>query len=517
LLVIGHYLGQLEIRIIRNFNNLEMHSTLFKKILLFILIAALISPSYLGFAQMTTEQERTALEKELKELEEKIRQYDIDITKTEAEKQTLQYQINTLRNRINQLDLEIRRSNIIIKDLGLQITDTEDSIHKTSLKIDDLRKKLAVILQIIYEESQSSIIEVLFSADTLSDFFDNLMALESLNLKSQEFLGEIKSLKRTLEDQKLSLNSEKFDLEKTVQMQYTQIQQSQSARTEQEALLKMTESQYQQYLIEREVVEKEAAEIRRKLVDLIGARRDVSYEEYLEIAKEIGRITGIRPAFLLGIITQESALGRNVGQCYLQDITTGMGLKINTNQPWPRVMSTANIPYFVSVIDKLNQERGFNMSYQSTPLSCWIPICYLVGARSLTLTYNNISVDSAGNIKCPAGYAPYGFGGAMGPAQFIASTWKSVEQRIKNITGRTADPWDVYDALLGSAIHLTQDCGALSNETTAAACYFGGWGNRNSSYHISSYSKPVLSLAKCHQDFIDTQTMSAWCQGRILR
>ncbi len=239
-----------------------------KIILLLILMLVLVLPNFSVFSQTSSEQEKAVLEKELKELEEKIRQYDIDITKTEAEKQSLQYQVSTLKNKISQLDLQIRRSNIVIQNLGLQIEDTETSIHKTSLKIEDLKDKLSVILQEIYEKDQTSAVEILFAAATLSDFFDNLMALETLNSKSQEFLEEIKALKETLENQKQSLDSEKTDLERTVRVQALQRQESEIVRKEQEGLLQMTEAQYQQYLKEKQELEKRAAEIMSRITQL---------------------------------------------------------------------------------------------------------------------------------------------------------------------------------------------------------------------------------------------------------
>jgi hypothetical protein len=48
----------------------------------------------------------------------------------------------------------------------------------------------------------------------------------------------------------------------------------------------------------------------------------------LQFATEASQKTGVRPAFLLGILTQESNLGKNVGSCYLKDPSTGAGIRI---------------------------------------------------------------------------------------------------------------------------------------------------------------------------------------------
>ena len=470
-----------------------------KLILLIFLVLVLVLPNFSGFAQedCKTKEECEAL---LKKYEEEIKKLEGAIGKTEQEQRTIQNQINALRSTIQKLDLQIQQGNIMIKDLSYQIKDTEGSIEQTSLKIEDSRAKLAVILQIIHEEDQTSIIEVLLSNANLSDFFDNLMALETLNLKSQEFLGEIKNLKQTLEGQKQSLDTEKGDLEKVVKIQASQKQQSQATRSEQEYFLKLTEAQKQQYLKEKEAAEKSAAEIRARLFQLIGIPdiQAPTFGEALKIADAVTRVVKIRPAFLLGVISAESALGRNVGQCYITNSQTGGGVYITTGNPINRIIHpTRDLPIFLRL-------TGDNFS--KTPVSCWIPMCS-AGAGKLS---NNVSIDSAGNIICPAGYVPWGFGGAMGPAQFIPSTWLLYEGKITSLFGISSpNPWNVYDSFAASSLYL-YELGAgqrtLAAESNAANRYSGGY---------SWYASDVMKRASCIQDFIDKGTMSSACQQLI--
>ena len=175
------------------------------------LVSVLITPGLFALANPSPSEERQALEEELKQLEAQIANYDKNITATAKEKKTLENTITSLKNKIKKLDLQISQSNIVIKDLGLQIKDTEASIDKTALKIEDSKTKLAAILQEVYEEDQRPLIEILIS-EGISDFFDNLVALEALNTKNQELLINIKALKTYLEDQKQSLDEEKSNL-----------------------------------------------------------------------------------------------------------------------------------------------------------------------------------------------------------------------------------------------------------------------------------------------------------------
>ena len=386
-----------------------------------------------------------------------------DLSKTEQEKKTLQDKISTLNKKIKNLNYQISQSNLVIKDLGIQIEDTKGSIEKTSLKIDDSKSKLINILRTIYEEDQKPIIEILISENDLSDFFDNLMALECLNSKSKELLENIKILKSNLEQQKQSLDEEKEDLERMVKIQTLQKDESSKTKEEQEYYLKLTEAEYQKYLKEKQEVEKKAAEIRARIFELIGVPKAPTFGEAYEIAKEIEKITGVRPAFLLAVLTQESNIGKNVGQCYLKNPSTGEGIVVYSGNTISRVMKPSrDVSPFLEITQELGRD-SFNTS-----------------------------------VSCPMSF---GWGGAMGPAQFIPSTWMLYRNRLKEITGKPADPWNIRDAFLAAALHLA-DYGAknqtYNSEWKAAMIYFSG--STSSKYRF--YGDSVMKITKSYEQDI---------------
>jgi peptidoglycan hydrolase CwlO-like protein len=428
-----------------------------------LLFLALALPNFQSLA-MDPLAERQALEEELRQLEEKISQYEKDISKTEQEKKTLQNQIYILRKKIEKLNLQIYQSNVMIKDLGYQIKDTEASINQTTLKIKDSRDHLAKILQRIYEEDQKSLIEILLSESSLSDFFDNLMALETLNSKSQELLAEIKNLKINLENQKQSLDEEKEELENLVFIKTLQRQESEAAKKQKDYFLKLTEAEYQEYLEKKTTAEKRAAEIRARIFELIGVPKAPTFGEAYEIAKYVESVTGIRPALLLAVMTQESNIGKNVGQCYLKKSSTGEGVRAFDGQTVSRVMNPKrDIPYFLEITQKLGRDP------YNTPVSCPMSI---------------------------------GWGGAMGPAQFIPDTWANPKygygQKVKEVTGKTADPWNIKDAFLAAGLYL-RDLGASSSEFKAVMRYFSGY--RWSKWE-EFYGRSVLAIARDYEEDI---------------
>ncbi|MDO8583121.1 MAG: hypothetical protein Q7R51_01170, partial [bacterium] len=86
-----------------------------------------------------------------------------------------------------------------------------------------------------------------------------------------------------------------------------------------------------------------------------------------------------------------------------------------------------------------------------------------------------------------------GWGGAMGPGQFIASTWQIYDSKVESITGKIADPWDIRDAFLATALYLEASGGSTkSGEFKATMNYFSGasWTKWE-----EFYGNSVLSIA----------------------
>jgi membrane-bound lytic murein transglycosylase B len=102
-------------------------------------------------------------------------------------------------------------------------------------------------------------------------------------------------------------------------------------------------------------------------------------------------------------------------------------------------------------------------------------------------------------VSCPVANIK-GYGGAMGPAQFIPSTWKIFASRLKDVLGSVANPWAPRDAFMASGMFLS-DLGAVGTSTSKqnkAACSY--YGTRGTS---CSYSRSVQKLKAKIQADID--------------
>lgn len=385
-----------------------------------------------------------------------------DLSKTQQQKNTLQNAVSGLRKKITGLEAQIRQGTLMVKDLNIKISDTQASIDKTAKNIGDSQRQIAAILRSMYEEDRKPSFVILLEGN-LSDFFGNITYLENLNSRVSTLLESTVSLKKYLENQKVKIDTERGQVQKALQIQSLQKQENEQNKKQQEVYLKLTEAQYQQQQKEKAQADKNAAAIKARIFDLIGVSKAPTFGEALEIAKYVSNLTGVRPALLLAVLTQESNLGKNVGQCYVTDYAAGGGTNLQ-GVSRQRVMNPKTIPSFI----ELTQSLG--MDAKKTAVSCWIPL-YSKGV-------------------------PYGWGGAMGPAQFIASTWNLYKGRVAQHMGVTANPWNIRHAFLASGLLLT-DNGALANESAAAAKYYCG-GNYTRS-ECRAYANSVLRYANQYE------------------
>jgi len=442
-----------------------------------------------GEKSLPKEQFQALLERCKVYYEQKSDELETDIQKTASDKKTLSNEIATLKSKIKNLDYKISRSSIMVKDLSTQIKSTESSISQTQGQILTTQEKLALTLQLRYEEDHKSVVEILLGEKSLSAFFDNLVALENLNMSIQDLLGEIKGLKTNLETQKTSMDTEKKALESTIAIQNLQKSDSAKQKAQQEDFLKMTEKEYQNYLAQQKDAKDKVSKIGSLLFQLLEVPDGgIKFEDAVAMAKTVSGQTGIRAAFSLGILWQETRIGQVQGGCYLKNTTTGEGVYIKSGNKAPKTMSpTRDVPKFLDLIAALNQDSKLKTDAYSTPVSC----CMIQNGQY------------------------FGWGGAMGPAQFIPSTWMLYYATIEKITGSVpANPWSVRDSFLANALYL-KDLGASSQtyakEIYAAMKYFGC----TTSWCETNYGRPVMTAASCMQDYIDDGSMSQTCSDLI--
>ncbi len=401
-----------------------------------------------GDAQV--EARKAQLQAQLTELEKEISNQNSLLQNKQKESVSLERDISIISTQIQKAQLSIKARDIALANLNDDIGEKQNTIGSLTEKIDREKEALAQLLRKTDQVDGHSFAEVLLAHENISDFFLDVDSFASVNGALEVSLAAISDAKKQTEEEKQALlekEQEEAQLKKAQLLEKQRIEQNKSEKNKILSVTKGQEKEYQKVIKEKE---KTAAQIRAALFDLSGAKA-ISFGKALDYANVVAQKTGVRPAFLLGIVTEESNLGENVG--------TGN---------WKTDMHpTRDVPIFQQITSKL----GFDPDKMPVSKKAW-----------------------------------YGWGGAMGPAQFIPSTWVLYEDRIAALTGHAVpNPWDPQDAFMAAGL-LLSDSGAASQtakgEHDAAMCYLAGCGNKNKP-SLQFYAEDVADLAAKYQSQID--------------
>ncbi|MFA6251592.1 MAG: lytic murein transglycosylase [Candidatus Paceibacterota bacterium] len=433
-------------------------------VIVLIIISVLFSPISVSQADVlldNAQADKARLEAELSNLEKEIAAKQKELDKQKGKSVSISRDIAVLTAQIQKSKLDIKAKNLIIQKLGGEIKAKSKTIEALSTKIDNEKDSLAQLIRKERQLDDQSIISLVLSQDSISEAYGDIGAFASIKKGIQDSINEIRGVrvateseKKTLEEKKNQETDTKVELENAK----AKVELSEAEKKKLLNISKSKESEYQKVLAEKA---KRRAEILSALFNL----RDTSaipFSKAYEYANLASKQTGIRPAFLLAILTQESNLGANQGSCYVTNMETGAGMSSKSGKVFTNVMKpTRDIKPFFEITASVGRDP-----------------------------YKTL-------VSCPIG--SFGYGGAMGPAQFIPSTWQILKNRIATALGiKTADPWSARDAFMASSIYLT-DLGAGAQTYTAernAACRYYSGSSCGLVKGNTAYGDQVMAKAK---------------------
>lgn len=401
-----------------------------------------------AFAALTTE-ERAELERQLGELETQINANKNELTKKQGERQSLERDVAILDGEIRASQLAIKQRDLTIRKLTDGMKDKESAIAILDGKVAKGQESVAQMIRRTREIDDISIAELTLG-NNISDIFTEIDEFESVQKALDEAFKVMAVARADLSERKKALAEQQEEEQDMKQLQLYQKRSLEEKEDEKQELVAAAKGQEKVYQSVIAAQTRTAQEIRARLFELRDSGA-IPFGKAYEFAKEASALTSVRPAVILGILAEESNLGENVG--------TGN---------WRTDMHpTRDQPVF----EKLMAELGLDPDAQKVSKKPW-----------------------------------YGWGGAMGPAQFIPSTWVQYKDRVGKLVGQSPpNPWDARTAIFASAM-LMMDNGAdkqtRAAERLAALRYLAGWGNASKSAY-AFYGDDVMALADKFQKEID--------------
>lgn len=424
-----------------------------------------------------------SLQRELEELERQIGQQQELLNVAQGQRKTLQSQVDTLTAEIKKTQLQVQAINLSITKLSGDIGVRNRTLSDLSAKLVAEKESLAQILRQTQVLDGYSVVNVALGSQSVSDFFGDLDAFTSIKSSLAESFDEIQRTSESTEAEKEALQGRLAEQEELRTVAKLAEQRVKAQEQEKKKLLDQTkgvEANYQKILA---TTQRSAAEIRAELFNLRDSAA-IPFGTALAYAKAAEKATGTRAAVTLAVLKQETNLGENLG-----------------SGTWRADMHpTRDAPVFLYIAQALGLDAD----------------------------------------KMPVSKKPwYGWGGAMGPGQFIPSTWVcyggfintktntcspsggisgtafwqgpweyvASKDRVRKLLGASTptNPWNAQHAIMATAM-LMADNGASKQtyaaERLAALRYFAGWTNATKSAY-AFYGDGVMGFATDFQRDID--------------
>ena len=372
-------------------------------------------------------EEELELKRELVRLGEEIQALRGNLRTIRDEQETIETRIAALGAEIHRTELQIARSEIAIQSLELERAAIEADIAALEEEAAGYRVSISEMLRTIAVADDVPFVAILLSGGSLSELTS---ALEEAERIQAELLGAVFALQESqvaLEASQAQLLDRQHEEEQAQQLLEIAREELLVKRALEEDFVEASLAAEAEVTRALSVQELDAARIRRQLFPLVETDGGLTFEEAYLIAKPLALQTGIRPAFLLAILQKETHLGELKG--------TGT---------WRIDMHPRDWDAFLHI------------------------------TASLGLNPDDVPVSRAPS---------YGWGGAMGPAQFLPQTWLAYADRVAEITGHNPpNPWNIDDAFAAAAVKLAAG-GATAQkpaaEWKAAMIYFAGgnWDN----------------------------------------
>lgn len=426
-------------------------SVMRKTLVRFICLIVVFSVSApVVFAETETER-KARLEAELQNVERQILTQQRLVEDKQSERQSLERDMAIIDGQIKQAQLGLQARSVSIKQLSFQIDEKEEMLGVLEDKQRRQKESLADLVRKSASLEDFTLVEVMLSKQTFSEFFADVATYQSLKESLNESLSILQEIKDDTFTQKNQLESKQETEAEMKRIQELEKQEIERKEKDKDKILTVTKGEEKAYQQLLESQQRTAAQLRSALFDLLGGGGGIPFPEAVELAKYAATKTGVPAALILAILEQETNLGSHLGSCIYNDMRGGKEV-MHPDRDAPVYLAIAQI-------------HGFDP--RSRQVSC--------------------PITSNGER--------YGWGGAMGPSQFIPSTWavyggivntgsgwvySQANDAIRSLNGGSApaNPFSNRDAFLATAL-LLRDNGAngtYASDRLAALRYYAGWG-----------------------------------------
>ena len=207
---------------------------------------------------------------------------DEDISSLEGQSTNLQNELEGINEEIISLSEEISTAEMQIEIMNGEIERTSDALAEAEENENQQYKDMKSRIKYMYEHGNATLLEMLFSAENMTDFLNKADFIENLSEYDRTALNNLKTVHQQIEDQKETLEIQQDSL-KEIQANLTARQNELQAKAEETS----TNLADVQARLEQAKAEEAAADDVTLLAAIIQCEAHQEYDSLLAVATVI--------------------------------------------------------------------------------------------------------------------------------------------------------------------------------------------------------------------------------------
>ena len=211
------------------------------------------------------------LKSRLAELKSARAEANAAVEALEGESEKYSEKIAALDYQIQSTRAELNATQKIIDSLTRDIADKQEELDETTAELDDKQALFETRIRVMYENGDTTYLEVLLSSEDFSDMLTNMEIVSQIMDYDKRIVEEYKALKAQIETQKAALESDRKDkqdyaddLEQTYEEIEAQKKEYKALKAKVDSDLELKKAEAERMLREQDAINDEIAALSRQ-------------------------------------------------------------------------------------------------------------------------------------------------------------------------------------------------------------------------------------------------------------
>ncbi len=174
-----------------------------------ILVVLMLGSTIFGALSMATAASKSQLNNKLAQIKSQKAEVERQLAAYQKDKDAYAGQIGTLNNKINLTEEQIAATKEVLGELDKSIAETVENLAKAEEDLVEKQKLFATRIRVMYENGETSYMEVLLNSENFSDMLSNMEIVSQIMDYDKNVVREFKEVCDSIDAMKIQLESDR--------------------------------------------------------------------------------------------------------------------------------------------------------------------------------------------------------------------------------------------------------------------------------------------------------------------